>query len=71
MKLLLCAAILTLPLLGQSKAAPKLPSGKPNLSGFWQGPLLRTMFERTGGPPFTPAGKAAYDYNMTKSINPE
>ena len=50
---------------------PRTPDGKPDLSGFWQGPLMRNFFESVGGPPFTPAGKAAYDYNMTQSINPE
>ncbi len=55
----------------KSKPAPRAPDGKPDLSGFWQGPLLRTMFESVGGPPFTPAGKAAYQYNLTKSVNPE
>jgi len=55
----------------KSKATPRLASGKPDLSGFWQGPLLRNMFEKVGGPPFTPAGEAAYRYNMTQSINPE
>ena len=44
-----------------------MPDGKPDLSGFWQGPLLRNMFESVGGPPFTPAGEAAYRYNMTQS----
>jgi hypothetical protein len=55
----------------QAKPAPRMPDGKPDLSGFWQGPLLRNMFESVGGPPFTPAGEAAYRYNMTQSINPE
>src|SRR2546423_4220048 len=54
-----------------AKPTPRTADGKPDLSGFWQGPLLRTMFESVGGPPFTPAGKAAYDFNMTQSINPE
>src|SRR5665213_2202856 len=53
------------------RSTPRMPDGKPDLSGFWQGPLLRNMFESVGGPPFTPAGEAAYKYNMTQSINPE
>ena len=53
------------------KPTPRTPDDKPDLSGFWQGPLMRNFFESTGGPPFTPAGKAAYDYNRTQSINPE
>jgi hypothetical protein len=55
----------------QSRPTPRTADGKPDLSGFWQGPLLRTMFDASGGPQFTPTGKAAYDYNMTKSVNPE
>ena len=51
--------------------APKMPDGKPDLSGFWQGPLLRTMFESVGGPPLTPEGQKAYDYNLNQSVNPE
>ena len=39
--------MLCLPAFGQSaKPAPRAPDGKPDLSGFWQGPLLRNM-ERT------------------------
>ena len=55
----------------KSRPTPRTADGKPDLSGFWQGPLLRNMFDSTGGPQFTPAGKAAYDFNMTKSENPE
>ena len=55
----------------KSKPAPRAPDGKPDLSGFWQGPLLRNFFESVGGPPFTPEGQKAYQYNMTQSINPE
>jgi hypothetical protein len=71
--LLAVIAFAALPLAGQSKSrpAPRMRDGKPDLSGFWQGPLLRNMFESVGGPPFTPAGEAAYQYNMTQSINPE
>lgn len=55
-----------------SESTPRAPDGKPDLSGFWRGPLLRTMFASVpGGPPLNEAGKAAYEYNLTKSINPE
>ena len=54
-----------------AKPAPRTPDGKPDLSGFWQGPLLRSMFASVGGPPLTPAGEAAYKYNMTQTVNPE
>jgi hypothetical protein len=55
----------------KSKPAPRTPDGKPDLSGFWQGPLLRTMFESVGGPPLTPEGQKAYEYNLNQSVNPE
>ena len=56
------------------RPAPRTPDGKPDLSGFWQGPLLRNMDKNVpGGFPsiFTPAGKGAYEYNLTKTVNPE
>ena len=57
---------------GPSKPAPRLPDGKPDLSGFWKGPLIMGgMFRSVGGPPFTAAGEAAYQNNLNHSINPE
>jgi hypothetical protein len=55
----------------KSKPAPRMPDGKPDLSGFWQGPLMRNFFESVGGPPFTPEGEKAYQYNLNESVNPE
>ena len=43
---------------------PRMPDGKPDLSGFWQGPLMRNFFESVGGPPFTPEGQKAYESNL-------
>lgn len=57
-----------------SAATPRTIDGKPDLSGFWQGPLLRDMDKNVpGGFPsiLTEAGKAAYQYNLTKTVNPE
>ena len=57
---------------GSPGPTPRAPDGKPDLSGFWKGPLIfGGMFKNVGGPPFTPAGEAAYKNNLTKSINPE
>jgi len=53
---------------------PRTPDGKPDLSGFWRGPLLRNMDKNVPGgfkAILTPAGAAAYEFNLTKSINPE
>ena len=58
---------------GPAKPTPRTSDGKPDLSGFWRGPLIfGGMFKGFGGkPPFTPAGLAAFEYNVTKTINPE
>jgi hypothetical protein len=58
----------------RSQAAPRSADGRPDLSGFWQGPLLRNMDKNIpGGFPsiLTDAGKAAYEYNLTQTVNPE
>jgi hypothetical protein len=57
-----------------ARPAPRTPDGKPDLSGFWRGPLLRNMDKNVPGgfkAIFTPAGAAAYEHNLTKTINPE
>src|SRR5580704_15147162 len=53
---------------------PAFGQTPPDLSGFWQGPLLRNMDKNVPGgfaAILTPAGMAAYQYNLTKSQNPE
>ena len=57
-----------------ARPAPRAVDGKPDLSGFWRGPLLRNMDKNVPGgfkSIFTPAGAAAYERNRTKTINPE
>jgi len=56
------------------RPTPRALDGKPDLSGFWRGPLLRNMDKNVPGgfkAIFTPAGAAAYEHNRTKTINPE
>jgi hypothetical protein len=70
--LIAVAALSSVAVSAQSaKPAPRTSDDKPDLSGFWQGPLMRNFFQSTGGPPFTDEGKRAYEYNRTQSINPE
>ena len=56
---------------GPAKPAPRMPDGKPDLSGFWKGPLIIGGMFKGEQPPFTTAGEAAYQYNLSKTINPE
>src|ERR1700693_156254 len=57
---------------GPPKPTPRTSGGKPDLSGFWKGPLIfGGMFKAVGGPPFTPAGEEACKYKLAKSINQE
>jgi len=58
----------------RAKPTPRAPDGKPDLSGFWGGPLMHNMDKNVPGgfaAILTPEGKAAFEYNLTKSTNPE
>lgn len=70
------------PLLGQeptgpSPPAPRAPDGHPDLSGYWKGSPKTHPVGNIGKDlpgfklPFTPAGKAALQYNLTHTIDPE
>jgi hypothetical protein len=51
-----------------AKPAPRAPDGKPDLSGFWQGPLIfGGMFKSVGGPPLTSAGEEAFKFKWLSS----
>jgi hypothetical protein len=72
--LIAVAALVTAFAPAHAASVPRTADGKPDLSGFWKGPLLRNMDKNVPGgfaAILTPAGKAAYEYNKTKTINPE
>jgi hypothetical protein len=57
-----------------AKPTPRASDGKPDLSGFWGGPLMHNMDKNVPGgfaAIFTPAGKEAFEYNLAKTTNPE
>jgi len=56
-----------------SRPTPRTPDGKPDLSGVWGGPSgLQNIGRELPGTllPYTDAGRAAYQYNLTKAIDP-
>ncbi len=69
-------------LLGEEPAGPPQPTprtadGHPDLSGFWKGSPATTPVGNIGKDlpgfklPLTPAGRAALQYDLTKTIDPE
>jgi hypothetical protein len=51
---------------------PRTPDGKPDFSGIWDGGGGNINRDLPGKQlPYTPAGEAAYQYNMTKAIDPQ
>jgi hypothetical protein len=62
---------------GTSKPTPRTPDGHPDLGGFWKGDRKTKPVGNIGKDlpgfklPLTPAGQAALQYNLTKTIDPE
>jgi hypothetical protein len=57
---------------GTPRPAPRTPDGKPDLSGAWDGGGGSIDKDLLGKKlPYTPAGEAAYQYNMTKAVDPQ
>jgi hypothetical protein len=60
-----------------SKPTPRTPDGHPDLSGFWKGDRKTKPVGNIGKDlpgfklPLTPAGQAALQFNLTKTIDPE
>jgi hypothetical protein len=68
---------LTAPDVTSSKPAPRTPNGHPDLSGYWKGMRNMKPVGNIGKDlpgfklPFTEAGKAALQHNITKTVDPE
>lgn len=59
------------------KPTPRLPNGKPDLSGYWKGSRATKPVGNIGKDlpgfklPLTEEGKKQLEYNLTKSVDPE
>jgi hypothetical protein len=53
------------------RPTPRAPDGKPDLSGVWDGRGGYVSADSGGPAPYTPAGQAAYQYNMTQAVDPQ
>ncbi len=68
---------LTAPDLKSARPTPRTADGHPDLSGYWKGtrdtrPVGNIGKDQPGFKlPLTPAGEAALQYNLTKTIDPE
>ncbi len=62
---------------GPPRPAPRTPDGHPDLSGYWKGSPRTHPVGNIGKDipgfklPLTPAGEAALQFNLTKTIDPE
>jgi hypothetical protein len=57
---------------GTPRPTPRAAGGKPDLSGVWDGRGANINKELPGKElPYTAAGEAAYQYNMTQAVDPQ
>jgi len=57
---------------GPPRPTPRTPDGKPDLSGIWDGRGANINKDLPGKElPYTPAGEAAYQFNLTQAIDPQ
>ncbi len=57
---------------GPPRPTPRTTDGKPDLSGIWDGRGANINKDLPGKElPYTPAGAAAYQFNLTQAIDPQ
>lgn len=60
-----------------TRPTPRMADGRPDFSGYWKGTTDTTPVGNIGKDlpgwelPLTPAGKAALEYNLTSTVDPE